>query len=56
MEIVHAMPDVVPSGENKDARSYLDDSLNVLSASSKLALGRCLRDTKTQFWLKYYEK
>ena len=55
MEVVHAMPDVVPNGD-KDARGYLDDSLQVLSASSKLSLGRCLRDTKIQFWNKYYEK
>jgi hypothetical protein len=55
-EVVHAMPDVIPTGANKDARGFLDDSMAVLSASSKLSQGRCLRDVKAQFWTKYYEK
>lgn len=56
MEVIHAMPDVIPSGNGKDARRYLEDSMAVLSASSKLAQGRSLRDVKSQFWAKYYEK
>lgn len=56
MEVIHVMPDVLPTTDMKDARGYLDESMKVLSAASKLAEGRCLRDVKTQFWTKYYEK
>lgn len=56
MEVVHAMPEVIPTGEHKDARAYLDDSMAILSAASKLTQGRCLRDVKAQFWAKYHEK
>lgn len=56
LEVVQARPDAIPTGTNKDARAFLDDCMAVLSASSKLSLGRCLREVKVQFWAKYYEK